>query len=68
MWNIEAEDLLISLVRNKPLIYSSSQREHKDRIYVENAFKEMSEVMCQELGPHFCLWGFFIKFKSKNNI
>ena len=55
MWNIEAEDLLISLVRNKPLIYSSSQGEHKDRICVENAFKEISEVMCQELGPHFYL-------------
>ena len=56
MWNIEAEDMLISLVQEKPVIYQASQGKHKDRICIENIFKEISYAMnfiCPQFGHEF---------------
>ena len=56
MWSIEAEDMLISLVQEKPVIYQASQGKHKDRICIENIFKEISyamNVMCPQFGHEF---------------
>ncbi|KAK2703115.1 hypothetical protein QYM36_018351 [Artemia franciscana] len=57
MWNVEAEDILISLVREKPVLFQASQGKHKDRICIENIFKEISyamTVMCPHFGAHSC--------------
>lgn len=41
----ENDDLLLSLIRDKPCIYDKSSSDHKDQVVIDNSWQEIAAIM-----------------------
>lgn len=69
VWTDEEKEHLINEVRNHPCIWDQRLNAHKDRKVVENAWKEIAEILSIECKlSQFCNEGLYMRLIFSNGL